>query len=106
MGDCFINMDYECIGVCHAMNSMDGIATTESCCGHGKVPFRVYFTVEKIENLLPVLSEAREIGWRCYAQTDSFETDVWFVLESISIGVKAYGEAEEIAKFIQRQDTA
>lgn len=39
-------MDSECVELCDALNSCPGIKTSESCCGHGKTPFRVWFSVE------------------------------------------------------------
>jgi len=38
-------MDKECIDLCNAMNSLPGIETTESCCGHGASPFMIFFRV-------------------------------------------------------------
>ena len=34
------DMDEECIALCVAMNKLPGISTIESCCGHGKYPYR------------------------------------------------------------------
>jgi len=36
-------MDVECIPLCDALNSLPGIQTCESCCGHGKKPFAIWF---------------------------------------------------------------
>ncbi len=37
------NMDPECVRLCDAMNAFPGIRTVESCCGHGKKPYRIWF---------------------------------------------------------------
>ncbi|MBR4404932.1 MAG: hypothetical protein IKW84_08990 [Bacteroidaceae bacterium] len=36
-------MDKECIEVCNALNKLPGVETTESCCGHCKNPYRIWF---------------------------------------------------------------
>lgn len=36
-------MDVECIPLCNALNSLPGIETLESCCGHTKKPFAIWF---------------------------------------------------------------
>lgn len=36
-------MDPLCILLCDVLNSVSGIKTTESCCGHGKTPYRIWF---------------------------------------------------------------
>ena len=36
-------MDKECIPLCDALNSLPDVETTESCCGHCKDRFRIFF---------------------------------------------------------------
>lgn len=36
-------MDSECVKLCDILGSLPGIETTESCCGHGRGPFRIFF---------------------------------------------------------------
>jgi hypothetical protein len=36
-------MDAEVVSLCDALNACPGIITFESCCGHGKDPFSIYF---------------------------------------------------------------
>ena len=38
-------MDEECIDLCDAMNSLPGIVTINSCCGHGLNPYSIFFRV-------------------------------------------------------------
>ncbi len=38
-------LDPEVAKLVGALNGLPGIETTESCCGHGKVPFRIWFNV-------------------------------------------------------------
>jgi len=36
-------MDPEVLDLCNALNALPGISTTESCCGHGKEKFSIFF---------------------------------------------------------------
>jgi hypothetical protein len=56
------DMDPACIPLCDELNALPGLRTFESCEGHGKHPFRVFFTAEKIESLAPLL-ETLSNGW-------------------------------------------
>ena len=47
-------MDKEVIDLCKALNKLPGISTVESCCGHEKHPFRIFFIAETLDNLPPV----------------------------------------------------
>ena len=37
------DVDEQCIGLCNTLNKLPGVSTFESCCGHNKYPFRVWF---------------------------------------------------------------
>ena len=37
------DIDKECIDLCKKLNSLSNIKTTESCCGHLKEPYRIFF---------------------------------------------------------------
>ena len=39
-------MDPQCFPICDAINRIPGVRTLESCCGHGKHPFRVWLDFE------------------------------------------------------------
>jgi len=39
-------MDPEVVDLCKAINSLPGLITTESCCGHGESTFRIWFKVD------------------------------------------------------------
>ena len=45
------NMDKECIQICDALNSISDVHTTESCCGHCKNRFMVFFTCDNPHSL-------------------------------------------------------
>jgi hypothetical protein len=45
------DMDPECIELSDALNTIKGVETTSSCCGHGKRPFRVFFRCVSFQSL-------------------------------------------------------
>lgn len=47
-------MDPECVKLCKAINKIPGLQTTESCCGHGKDKFMIWFEVKSLKKL-PIL---------------------------------------------------
>lgn len=59
-------MDPECVPICDALNALPGIETFESCCGHGKSAFVVFFTAEHCQQLAPVLDGIASLAerWR------------------------------------------
>ena len=36
-------MDKECIALCDKLNSLSNVITTDSCCGHCKSPYMIFF---------------------------------------------------------------
>jgi hypothetical protein len=44
-------MDKECIHICDALNSIPNVQTTESCCGHCRDRFMVFFTCDNPHSL-------------------------------------------------------
>ena len=40
------DLDQKVVDLCNALNSLPGIKTKGSCCGHGKGPLRIYFQVD------------------------------------------------------------
>lgn len=36
-------MDAQCIPLCDKFNELEGVYTYESCCGHNKAPYRIFF---------------------------------------------------------------
>ena len=45
------DIDYEIRELCRLLNSIDGVETTSSCCGHNERPCYIWFQVESIEAL-------------------------------------------------------
>ena len=95
-------MDTECIELCRAMNKVPGIRTIESCCGHGKTPYHIWFKANRLTSLPALLywfmgCHCGFYGWKVQATTDCGCSPVTFMLEG---PVGAFKEAEDIAKLI------
>ena len=44
-------MDFECVAPCMKMNELPGVETTESCCGHYKDTFKIFFDCDDFISL-------------------------------------------------------
>jgi hypothetical protein len=102
------DLDPECRELCEALNLIPGIATTESCCGHGRTPYHIWFTASSMEALPPVCwyadgCHSGEYGWRVFVTTDCGMKPVDFVLEGPP---GAYSASEKIAALIREQEKA
>lgn len=92
-------LDYQCRALVAAMNEFPGIRTTESCCGHGERPFRVWFVADDLD-ALPALvywTDPRHTGcygWRVIALSDCARLPLKFRLEG---PIGAFAEADMIA---------
>jgi hypothetical protein len=99
------DMDQECIPLCDAMNSLPGIKTVSSCCGHGVKHFGIFFTISGDANaVLPPLlywfddCHLPKRDWRISVFTDCSADGATFFLESPCVGKEAYQEAALIAE--------
>jgi len=45
------DMDDECINLCNVLNTLPGVTTFESCCGHCKHPYYIWFFCNSIDTL-------------------------------------------------------
>ena len=68
-------MDEECIAFCDALNELPGVETFESCCGHYKGPYHIFFRCKDFVSLA-ILARAfdrrycvSDIGWEVLADT-------------------------------------
>ena len=97
-------MDKECIALCDILNSDPGISTAESCCGHGKQPFRIWFEAETVESLCALAmgcncNYCNHIGWRIEVNHSESPNRALFMLEG-PVGEEAYSAIADIAKTI------
>lgn len=79
-------MDLECIKICDALNTIRGIETINSCCGHGKHGFWIYFLATSFKALAKVCYYADTChsgltGWHVIAYTDCGCAPNRFLLE-------------------------
>lgn len=44
-------MDAPCIELCNLLNCLPGLKTYESCCGHCKFPYQVFFRCDSLDTL-------------------------------------------------------
>jgi hypothetical protein len=99
-------MDEECIKLCDAINKISDLYTIESCCGHGKEPFRIWISIDDLEDLPTLLyyCDPCHVGfrWNCFVTTDCGMNPVHFRLESESKGEQSYEEADIIAEEIEK----
>lgn len=99
------DIDQQCIYLCNALNSIPHVSTVESCCGHGKESFDIWFNCYKNRQLLPI---ARSISRNYSGITDEWsllvaysdlpERPIFFQLSSNGVkGERAYKESKMIA---------
>ena len=97
-------IDIECLALCEALNLYPGIKTCQSCCGHGKKPFKIWFTVKNLVDLPEVCYYFDRChcdceDWNIKVHTDCGMSPVVFLIEG-PIGKRGYKEAEKIAKLL------
>jgi len=68
-------IDPECEHLCGAMNKIPGIRTVESCCGHGEVPYRIWFEADSVPGMAVVMDYLSPI------QNGEFKWDI--VVDSV-----------------------
>jgi hypothetical protein len=59
-----IDMDPQCINLCDSLNNLIGIETCESCCGHGKNQYKIWFTVIFLNDIKPILRAIENTIWK------------------------------------------
>lgn len=99
-------MDKECVRLCDAVNIAKGIETTDSCCGHGTRPYRIWFAAKNLQCLPQLLywfdsCHCGYCDWRIYVTTDCGMSPVHFCIKG-PIGEKAYNQAKSIATQIRK----
>ena len=95
------SMDKECIPLCDALNALPGIETFESCCGHLKRPFVVFFTAQKIEDLRPILiALVFESAWDMNVAWASSSDGVFFWLTGPAGVADGPSGADSLARII------
>jgi hypothetical protein len=75
------DMDDECVALCDALNTLPGVATTESCCGHGIHPFRVFFSCTSFDSLKRIAECTASSSWHVEALYHNGPDTLGFLLE-------------------------
>lgn len=103
-------MDPQCVELCDALNCIPGIETVESCCGHGKFRFSVWFRVTDPSSLFIIgrITSRNYMPapqWSCKVEVvdSDRKNPVRFHLSSGKTkGIKAYKQSSELAKEIYK----
>ncbi len=97
-------MDPECVALCDAINRVPGVCTNESCCGHGRGTFRVFFQSTDLRTLAILLYyvDSCHMGfrWDCTVHTDCAMRPASYYIQSEAKGKVAYEQANTIAEKI------
>jgi hypothetical protein len=99
------NIDSECVDLCRALNSIPGIGTLESCCGHGRGSFSVWFYAESFEGLFIIgrvldrrYGSPDWFNWKCTVACCDYDMMPMFNIDSGGVvGEDAYSQSKEIA---------
>ena len=107
-------MDEACINLCIALNKLPGVSTYDSCCGHGKGPYRIYMHIDSNSLGGMVLARCMSGRYHNYAKGESrwdpewhirfadTEREVAFLLEGKTMGEsKLHEPAEKLARNIK-----
>lgn len=99
------DIDPEVVPLCRALNRIPGVKTFESCCGHGKETFSVWFYTRSWGALKWIAYSSAGChsgyyGWRLIAMTDCCPQPILFKLESDCNGYQAYVGANAIAEVL------
>lgn len=100
-------MDNKCIDICNAMNSLNGIETTESCCGHGNTEYVIFFKVTDAKGLFFLTRCVDRRYWKYGGNWrielsigDSFENNylpIVYLLTSVGVkGEQAYDQIKDL----------
>lgn len=101
-------LDKECEKLCDALNSIPGIVTCSSCCGHGEYPYRIWMYASQHYGLNILGWSANQYRcnaiWNLYFCLDDpnreEKTRSAYCLESTTIGYAAYKDSDVLADTI------
>jgi len=79
-------IDKGCRELVQALNHIPGIRTTDSCSGHGKGSYHIFFQAESLSSLPPLLYYFNSCHcgfgrWRIIVKTDCAMSPVYFTIE-------------------------
>lgn len=71
--------DVACVNLCKSLNDLEGIVTSESCSGHGKRPYSIYFYMDTTKSGARILSRCLSGRYNCYEEGELRADPVWHV---------------------------
>lgn len=99
----YFEMDRECVNLCKAINEIPALCTLESCCGHGKSAYDIYFRVTSLKGLsLPLGCIHGKDDWAVYVYAVYYGDWPKFILTG---PIADFKPAERLAKEIRREWT-
>jgi tRNA(Phe) wybutosine-synthesizing methylase Tyw3 len=91
------DIDKECIILCESLNKIKGIRTTESCCGHGRDPFKIWFWWNDSSKSLMKIIYNMDYDWLLKRVTGKYPTENRYFLLQGPSGDFGYTQANELA---------
>lgn len=85
------DMDKACIPLCDVLNALIGVTTTESCEGHGRHPYRVFFECSDFTSLKWIAEAVASSSWKVEALYHNGSDTLGFMLEG-AIGHPEYAD--------------
>lgn len=97
------SMDKECVALCDVLNSIPGLQTVESCCGHNRNPFQVFFTSTTLVALEALLQTVHAVApeWQVRAAWANPREGVYFCLQGPSLASGGDALARHLLDTIQ-----
>lgn len=106
-------LDHQCVALVQAMNRLEGVETTSSCCGHGEAPYRIWFRVtdyhgKGLADLARLTCERYHfdisVSWQILLNHGDLPgEEVGFLLEGTDWGPEQYKKALDLATEINRR---
>ena len=100
------DIDKEIVELCRALNSIDGVETVESCCGHGERECHIWLTIRDIQTLNKLCFHCfnREYFWELITDVADPHRDwkmLHFLLKSKTICYQ--GDFDELAERLNKR---
>ena len=103
---CVEDIDAEARPLVFTLNTLPGIQTIESCCGHGTEPFRIWFEVSLYDKSgLKIIQRAVEHkewpqGERWTVCKSNMQLFTW-ILSSADVGPQVFGQSRLLCRHLK-----
>lgn len=98
------DIDRQCYDLCKAINLFDDVRTVESCCGHGKQQYCIWFTAKSLKKIKPLIRvcNCHYSGWHISIKYNwTFDNLYWELRFLGGMGQIAYDAAIKLADNIK-----